>query len=225
MRKDWKNNTAVITAVTDNYDHMGDHQYTPGVDYYFFTDGTSFPLEKQWVVVQLPELKQLNHRRLSKLPKIHPHYFPFLRKYKYIIWIDGDMQITTYMFPEEILSHMDNGLVISPHFDGRNDAYGEARPNKYPGEPVEVQVDYYLEDGFPHAYGLYECGVMARDMTAPGMEAFEKEWLLQNMLFAPQDQLSMPYSLWKTGIDYDRLPKTFRDYGWVHINAHQSGKH
>ncbi len=225
MRTDWKNNTAIITAVTDDYDHMGGHSYTNGVDYFFFTDGTSAPVEPQWKIIQLPELKQLNHRRLSKLPKIHPHFFPFLRKYKYVIWIDGDMQITSYMFPEEILSYMNNGLVISPHFDGRNDAYGEARPNKYPGEPVKIQVDYYLEDGFPHEYGLYECGVMARDMTIPGMEKFEKEWLLQNMLFAPQDQLSMPYSLWKTGILYDRLPTTFRDCEWVHINAHKSGKH
>lgn len=225
MREDWKNNTAIVTAVTDNYDHIGDHTYQDDVDYFFFSDGTSKPVEDRWEFVPLPRLGNLNHRRLSKLPKINPHFFPFLREYKYVIWVDGDMQIKHDNFVGEILSYMDNGLVLSPHFDGRDGAIGEARPNKYPGEPVQVQVDYYIEDGFPDESGLYEAGVMARDMTAPGMVEFEQTWLMQTLLFAPQDQLSLPYSLWKTGLPFDRLPKTFRDFRWTHINAHKSGKH
>ena len=222
---EWKGNTAVITAVTNDYDHIGPHSYTDGVDYIFFSDGSTRPPDSHWQHLMLPKLSHLNNRRLSKLPKIYPHYFDILIKYRYIIWIDGDMQIKKSEFVPEILSFLKEGLVLSPHFDDRHCAYGEARPNKYPGEPVQVQVDYYRNEGFPEDFGLFEAGVNARDMHKTNLLDFEQTWLFQNLLFAPQDQLSLPYSLWKTNISYDKLPSSFRDFEWLGINAHKSGKH
>jgi hypothetical protein len=36
---------------------------------------------------------------------------------------------------------------------------------KYANEPLDEQCDFYRSEGFPEQYGLYECGVSARDLT------------------------------------------------------------
>lgn len=216
--------TAIVTAVAGDYDHPIMSDALDGrsdIDRFYFTDGKSN--RSGWHNVPLPEDTGLDDRRLAKIPKIHPHLYDFLREYKFVIWIDGDMGIINPSFPEEILSYLHEGLLLSPHFDGRHCAYGEAtiRPLKYENEPLDEQVAFYRQEGFPEQYGLYEGGVQARRMNYPGLRAFEELWLEQNLEYSYQDQVSLPYCLWKTGFVPDVLPETFRNYNWVHINAHK----
>ena len=220
---DWRGNTAVYTAVITDYEHLGGHIYQDGVDYLFFTDGASYPIESMWQVHELKDFKHMNPRRLSKFPKHVPHMFPELLKYKYVIWIDGDMQIANPNFIGEILSFLDNGMVISPHFDNRICAYGEAsiRPLKYVNEPMDPQVDFYKSRGFPSDYGLYETGVIARDMTNPQAKELGMRWYIHNMVLSYQDQVSLPFVMWEMDYTPSVLPKSFRDFNWVHINAHK----
>jgi hypothetical protein len=220
-------NIAIITAVTGDYDHIGSHFYgeNNNIDYIYFTDGKSRPRDKVWQVRNLPDLP-LDPRRLAKFPKLHPHYFPELRDYDYVIWIDGSMQIRSFVFVDEILSFLKNGLVLSPHFDGRDCGYGEAtiRPLKYRKQPLDEQTDFYYYRNFPEHFGLYEAGVQARDMKVSAVCDLGEVWLGQNLMWSYQDQVSLGYSLWKTGFVPDVLPKSFRKYNWVHINAHKSEK-
>ncbi|HJS83554.1 MAG TPA: glycosyltransferase domain-containing protein [Nitrososphaera sp.] len=224
MVDDWKGNTAVYTAVITDFEHIGKQIFEDGVDYIYFTDGSSRPLEDRWHIEQIPYFSHLNPRRTSKLPKHVPHFFDVLAKYKYTVWIDGDMQVIHPEFVSEIMSFLDNGLVLSPHFDNRDCAYGEAmiRPPKYQSEPMDQQVEFYQKDGFPEHEGLFETGVIARDMTNPAVKDLGQFWYIHNMVFSYQDQVSLPYCLWKTGYKPDILPKSFRDFYWVHINAHKS---
>jgi hypothetical protein len=218
------NEIALVTAVAGNYDHVGHHVYNDKVDYFFYKDHLAqLPIDAFWNIRELPD-SSLDPRRKSKIPKIHPHYFAELRKYNYLIWIDGSMQIISESFVDEILSYLNNGIVLSPHFDGRNCGYGEAtiRPPKYANEPLDEQVAYYYYSGFPEGYGLYEAGVQARDMTISKIADLGELWLAQNLIWSYQDQVSLGYSLWKTGVVPDVLPKSFRDFGWVHLNAHKS---
>lgn len=223
---DWCNKTAVCTSVFGGHDHHGHQIMIDGVDYYYITDGVSDPPEQyNWKVIHsVLEDFPYDNRRKSKLAKITPHYFEFLAEYRYVIWIDGDMQMINSTFVPEILSYLQNGLVISPHFDGRDCAYGEAtiRPPKYQREPMDEQVEFYRSEGFPEHMGLYECGVMARDMTNPQVRELSDIWMDQNLTWSYQDQVSLPYCLWKTGFKPDILPKTFRDFNWVVINAHKT---
>lgn len=222
---DWKGKTAVFTAAITDFEHQGIHEFIDGVDYHFFKDDEADPpLQDEWQVHMLNEFSHLNPRRLSKLPKHYPEFFDVLCGYQYLIWIDGDMQVISQDFVPEILSYMDDkGLVLSPHFDGRTDAYGEAtiRSPKYVSEPLDAQVEFYRADGFPGFNGLYETGVMARDLTHPKTRELGMMWYIQNMVFSYQDQVSLPYCLWKLNYDPSVLPKSFRDFGWVHINAHK----
>jgi hypothetical protein len=216
---------AVVTAVAGDYDYIGSHShYQSDVDYIFFTDGKSLPKDPQWEIHSLPEISVLDPRRLAKFPKLNPHYFKALRFYDYVIWIDGSMQIIHDHFIDEIMNHMDDGLVLSPHFDGRDCGYGEAtiRPQKYVNEPLDAQCDFYRKEGFPEHFGLWEAGLHARCMRNPLVKTFGEIWLDENLAWSYQDQVSLGYSLWKSGLVPEVLPKSFRDYSWVHLNAHKS---
>jgi hypothetical protein len=220
---DWKGRTVVYTAVAGDYEHLGTHVFEDGVDYVYFSD-CSRPIQSRWQVEDLSAFKHLHPRRAAKIPKVAPHEFAILEKYRYAIWIDGDMQIQSESFVEELLSYMRNGMVLTPHFDGRHCAYGEAtiRPAKYASEPLDAQVAFYEQEGFPLEQGLYEGGVIGRDMRNAKVRELGFRWLAQNMIFSYQDQVSLPYCLWKMRFSPGVLPKSFRDFGWVHINAHKS---
>jgi hypothetical protein len=57
-------------------------------------------------------------------------------------------------------------------------------------------------------------------MTNKDVQKLGELWHQQNLTWSYQDQVSFPYCLWKTGFTPDVLPQTFRNYNWVHINAH-----
>ena len=216
------NKIAVVTAVTNNYDYtVGHYGYHPQADYLFYTDGTAEPSDDRWQTRLIPPITD-NLWKLAKLPKIFPHSIPELTQYDYLIWIDGSMQIKTEMFVPEILSYLNRGLLLSPHFDGRDCGYGEAmiRPPKYADEPFDAQCEFYRQEGFPEHYGLWEAGVQARKMGTPGLAEFEKVWMQQILDWSVQDQVSLGYSLWKTGFVPDVLPRSWREYRWIHLNAH-----
>jgi hypothetical protein len=224
MVEDWFGNTVIVTAVTGDYDYDYDaHQKKiQGVDYVYFTD-KNISARPPWLPILLGD-EHLDNRRRSKRPKLNPHSIPLLTDYKYLIWIDGSMSVVNKNFVSEIMSYMNNGFVVSPHFDNRHCAYGEAtiRPPKYAKEPLDEQVAFYLSEGFPTEYGLYECGVSARDMSNPKVKEIGELWHQQNLNWSYQDQVSFPYCLWKTQFEPDVLPKSWRDMGWLYISAHKN---
>lgn len=237
MVEDWFGNTVICTAVTGGYDMPTVQMVSPGVDYIYFTDGQSlFPIGSPWKVEYLPEQDaHLDNRRRSKRPKLDPHSIPILNDYKYFIWIDGEISVHNPFFVPEILSYMKNGFVVSPHSDscneegfftplpiGRHCAYGEAtiRPPKYANEPLDEQVEFYQSQGFPHNYGLYSCGVSARDMTNKKVKEIGSLWHEQNLTWSYQDQVSFPYCLWKVGFEPDVLPKSLYHMNWLWLNLH-----
>lgn len=223
MINDWYGNTVICTAVCGAYEHSISPAIVEGVDYIYFTDGKSnFPILKPWKEIILSD-EHLDNRRRSKRPKLNPHSVPELTKYKYMVWIDGSMTITNPRFVSEIMQYMVNGYVASPHFDNRHCAYGEAtiRPQKYANEPLDEQIEFYRSEGFPEQYGLYECGLSARDMTNLKVKELGELWHAQNLNWSYQDQVSFPYCLWKKNFQPDVLPKSFREYNWVIVNAHK----
>ena len=212
---------AVITANIGDYDVLEQpHQLSSTVDYLYFTDGDEAP--RGWERCDMPPLPNFHPRRAAKLPKIWPHFFPHLQEYDAVVWIDAGMTIQDAQMPSAVLSHMNNGLVVSPHFDSRDCAYGESeiRPGQYATEPLDEQVEFYRGLGFPEHHGLYETGVLAWSMDTYLGEIGQR-WFLQNVLFSYQDQVSLPFVLWEAGFKPDVLPRSFPYMGnWVTVNAH-----
>lgn len=230
MVDDWFGNTVICTAVTGGYDYAFRQPPLLGVDYIFFTDGNSpNEIPSPWKIEFLPECdSHLDNRRRAKRPKLNPHSIPILNNYKYMIWIDGEMQIINPNFVDEMMQFMNNGFVASLHPDaavenGRYCAYGEAtiRPPKYASEPLDAQCDFYRSEGFPENYGLYACGLSARDMTNEKVKQIGELWHEQNLTWSYQDQVSFPYCLWKYNFKPDILPKTLYHMGWLSLNLHK----
>jgi hypothetical protein len=218
---------AVVTAVTAKYDApRRDTHFDQGVDYLFYADDASARLVRSpWQRRYLPTDEDEHPRRLAKRPKLNPHRYVELLDYRYVVWVDGGIHIRSPDFVREIIAHIGkSGIVLSPHHDGRTDAYSEAtiRPPKYADEPLDEQVAAYRRAGYPGDNGLYECGVMARDMTNPRVKELGQFWEGEVERFSYQDQVSLPYCLWALDFTPDVLPQTFRKMGWVAVNGHRS---
>lgn len=220
------NDIAIITCVTGNHDYQFKQPYIDrNVDYIYFTDGLSEPISKNWRVELLPDMGDLDNRRKAKLPKLSPHSLELLNKYNYVLWIDGSMQIKSKSFVSDMMNFLGDGsILLSPHFDGRDCGYSEAsiRIEKYKNEPLDEQVEFYRSEGFPPHFGLYECGVMLRNMSKPLVKEFGEIWYQQNIDYSYNDQVSCGYSLWKSGLTPTVLPKSWREFNWINISSHRS---
>jgi hypothetical protein len=221
---------AVVTAVTGRYDHpRRDTHFDPDVDYLYFSDDWSAKVAREpWQRVRLEmNGRDLHPRRLAKGPKLNPHRFDELDAYRYVVWVDGGIHIRSADFVREIVAMIGtSGIILSPHHDGRTDAYGEAeiRPPKYADEPLDEQVAAYHRAGYPGNDGLYECGVMARDMEHGNIRELGRYWEGEVERFSYQDQVSLPFVLWSLGLEPDVMPKSFRHMGWVAVNGHRSDR-
>ena len=69
---------------------------------------------------------------------------------------------------------------------------------KYDPLPLEAQIAHYLGFGMPDNYALWATGAIAR-AHSDEMTALGDLWLLENVRWSFQDQLSLPYLLWKYG--------------------------
>ena len=64
----------------------------------------------------------------------------------------------------------------------------------------------YNKEGFPKDYGMYECTIIASDLqNTTSAEVFDQWWkaFLQSKSY--RDQLSLPYVMWKSGMDYNDI--------------------
>lgn len=67
------------------------------------------------------------------------------------------------------------------------------------------QINNYRKDGFPKNFGLYAPGIMLRK-NSPEIINFMKLWYNEVDKYTYRDQISFPYVLWKTPINFDSLP-------------------
>jgi len=85
-----------------------------------------------------------------------------------------------------------------------NDPYLKQR---YEGYNMSEQVKDYLDDGFNDQIGLMECGLFIR-RNKPNVNNAFNEWFIEQVKWSIQDQLSLPYILWKHQINF----KLIEDY-------------
>jgi len=215
---------AIITGVAGGYDLPVEQPELDGVDFIFFTDGNIIPEKGTgWTYVHgIDAPSKLDSRRKAKFPKCNPQRYDLLRTYDAVIWIDGTLTVLKEEFPQELLSHMKNGVVLSPHFENR-DNYSEATIDthpKYHNEPLANQAAHYRQEGMPSGTQLYECTILAWDPNHAEAQKISEMWLQENLTWSYQDQVSLPYVIWKTGIEPGLLPQSWRKYEWVNMGLH-----
>jgi hypothetical protein len=123
------------------------------------------------------------------------------------LWVDASIEITSAHLRGFVEQHLERSpLVVWTHPEGRMDIRQEGPVcwdwPKYADQPMREQIDAYVADGYPERWGLFACGVLAWRFT-PEARALGEAWLKEQYAWTIQDQISLPYLLWREGMTFD----------------------
>ena len=211
---------AVITANYGNYDtikevNIMNKEY---FDWFLFTDiDIDIDIQnKTYIVIHYPLNFEYAHnndfnRLNAKYIKCQALNIDILKKYEYIIWTDSSLQIKNNNLVRDILNILDNNndkhknknknksdLYFYHHYRRNNimDEYKISKPlSKYHNHKMEEQIKKYRYESFLDNY-LYECGIFIIKNNEKNIKIMN-DWWEENITYSYQDQLSLPYVLWK----------------------------
>jgi Protein of unknown function (DUF616) len=162
-----------------------------------------------WRVVVEPR-PQLHPRLACKIAKSRPDLFADADVY---IWTDANVRVADPGFIAWCLDGLgDADMAVSRHPDCATisaDMELSLTQPRYSSLPMRQQVASYAAEGFPESYGSWWTGMMIRRRRAVTPE-FGDAWLREQARWTNQDQISLPYVLWKAGIVPADLPP-----GWL----------
>lgn len=158
------------------------------------------------------------HPRLAaKRPKMLPWLFTDCDA---AVWLDASFELTGDLsgLARRLLGVED--FVVWGHPEGRLDFVDEAAVcwdwPKYAGFDVRGQVSAYLGEGMPRGWGLFAAGTLGWRFTPEAM-ALGEEWYGEQLRWSPQDQVSLPYVLWKRGKRFALWPGDEYGNEWVRL--------
>jgi TOD1/MUCI70, glycosyltransferase-like domain len=182
---------------------------TGGFKFFCFTDDPDLRSDT-WTVILQPGHE--SPRLDAKWYKMNPDTLGLpLGNGDISIWIDASITVTDPAAMAEVCEAalLDKDIALFKHPD-RTDVYAEviasAPMPKYAGEPLLAQVVAYRADGLPDDHKLWAGGVIARVSCRQSCFSFGASWYFQCRRWSLQDQLSLPYVLWKLGIEPGVIP-------------------
>lgn len=215
--------TTVLTAVYNDYDELKvPLPQSCDTKWICVTDNSSWPSSYNgWEIVYEPR-PHLSPNRASKTPKMLPWLYT---ESSNSIWIDASFRITSPYFVEEALRYADP-IAQFPHL-WRDCAYTEAEVSismvhKYGDQPIEAQIQHLREEGHPEHWGLWACGVIARQHTQRVIK-MGSDWLAESYMYSYQDQISHPDVCRRNGIRPANFPGSYFGGPWVMYEG--SGRH
>jgi hypothetical protein len=203
---------AVYTAIYGGYDRLWGREPIPDVDFYCFTDDPSLDAPPPWQIVPSPA--RFDHPRMSaKWFKMHPHLA--LPDHRHTIWVDGSIKVRADSFATDMVGFLgDSGIGLLRHPD-RKDIFEEAEASmtmtRYQGQPIREQIEHYRAEGYTPENGLYFCGVIVRDNEDDAVRRLNEAWMAENVRWTYQDQISLPFLLWRLGVTPAVIPLAQRD--------------
>lgn len=194
--------TVIITSITNNIDSIK-NSGIPNIEIY--TDSSLFPR------------KDLHPRLQSKYFKMCGHsLFP---DKKYIIWVDGSVQITqeiVYWLIEfmgntdcAFIQHHARNRVIDEltHVEDEMKNGNKYLLDRYQHEPMRSQVESYIKEDFVDDKLLF--GAIFIRKNDPKVNVAFDNWFIENVKWSIQDQLSLPYIIWKYQLSVSIIPASF----------------
>ena len=189
---------ALITACYGAYDPVrslpADHGFDEAI---LVTDDPEVQADGWRVHVEPSEL----HPRLAaKRAKMMPWLYTDCDA---AVWLDASFEVTSLGFSKWAREHLaSNDFVAWAHPEGRIDFADEAAVcwdwGKYRDYDMRGQVKSYLREGMPRNWGLFACGTLGWVFT-PEAKRLGSLWLAENEKWSIQDQVSLPFLLWKLG--------------------------
>ena len=179
------------------------------------------------------ERRSGEHPRLTaKRPKMLRMALP-IGDWRYAIWIDGNIRIrTSWFWDQAVEATGDKPLGVFAH-PRRDDIVAEAHashieaPEKYADLPLVEQAMHYRDVGVPSPSGLYCGGVVCWNLAHRDTRQIGARWYTECEEWTYQDQLSLPYVLWKMGVEPAVFPFPILEPGlpyignrWVQLLSH-----
>lgn len=196
---------ALITAIFGDYDTLKVvPDQTINIDKFCFTNSKILPEEEfnGWKLIY-PDYPRpdLHNRMKAKYFRMLSHTIKELKQYEIIVWVDASLQVIDPDFIRHITIFLDDYKIKFYNHHVRDCIYEEAIISstyfkKYAAEPIEQQIKSYKEEGYPQKNGLIETGCFARIINNDTNKLME-DWWLENIKYSYQDQISLPYVLWK----------------------------
>ena len=164
--------------------------------------------------------------RQNRYYKILPH--KHLNEYDISVCIDADVLINQnidgivkeYLKEHNmsVLDHSICGMTTTGNLNRRSCIYDEARfiewlgdnhPRKHYKDDMNVinrQIEKYKSEGYPPNNGLARTTVMFRKHNELDVIKTMEKWWSEYQYNSRRDQLSFPYSAWKTNFKYKMIP-------------------
>lgn len=200
-------NKVLYTCITNDYDRLREVD-APGWVKLCFTDNPELT-SKTWDVVQIENPHPLVHREI----KICPHrYFDF----KSALWIDGRTQVNC-----DLDNFVDGktGVWLMEHPE-RDCIYQEAivcaDQGKDDRERIRMQMDKYINEGYPEHNGLCATGILYRNGNNQKTRDCMEAWYQEVLYHSVRDQLSFNYIAWKYKLDYEMFLYSDGFTFWTH---------
>jgi hypothetical protein len=187
---------ALVTAIYNDYDALQPLPDSHGFDRAIcVTDDPGLEAEG-WEIVYEP----------SEEPAILAAKRPKMRPFDYVtediaVWLDGSFLVKDRGWRDfcvDTVAGVD--LVAWPHPEPRSCLYEEAEYcqdwPRYAPYDIRSQTADYRAQGMPAGFGLWACGglVWANTSNARSLGA---AWLWHVTKYSIQDQISLPFVLWK----------------------------
>ena len=193
----------LYTAVFGDYDRLCNVQSTQDVEYVAFIDEPQ-PIAG-WTFLT-PPATEPNGRRENRKYKIRSHQW--FSSADWTIYLDANLRLK--VTPQEIIdtclaTGSDAPLFLFRH-NARDCVYDEAeiccRLKFDDTAVIRSQVDRYRAKGYPVHNGLYWGGFLIR---RAGCEAFNEAWWREVKRGSCRDQISLPYAMAKSGVNFHVL--------------------
>lgn len=202
-----KDRIAVYMVVFGEYDQLTEPYCSPdNIDYWIITDQNYDLSHSKWKKYDISgfekELEGLNNIEKNRYFKMHP--MTVFDKYRYSLYVDGNVQIITDV--TEYVYHIGKtGISVHMH-RCRDCVYEEAeavvQAKKATRAIIDKHIQHLRECGFPQHYGLLECNVIMREHTLLCKKIMD-EWWFEFLTNSRRDQLSLPYVLYKNNVAVD----------------------
>ena len=222
LNNDKSNRLVVYTALFGDYDELidplGDFQ---GCDFVCFTDQRY--LKSDIWDVRLVEKCDMPSNMMNRRYKILPHlYFP---DYSVSLYVDANIAILEN--PKELSDKYlgDFDFVVPKHF-ARDCVYDEAKEcivlmKDKPG-CIKKQMQRYAEIGFPFGFGLSENNILLRNHSRDKVIKLMNSWWQELQKETKRDQLSLPYVIWMSGLEYKFMEESARQgKGYLDYRLHK----
>lgn len=190
---------ALLSAIYGDYDDVKPLPDWHGFDEAIMITDNPDLVAPGWMV-RVEPAGRMSPRLASKLPKMQP--FDYVDA-DVVVWLDASFTIDAPGFRDFCVKAVDgNDLATWAHPDRaeRDCLYLEALEcywwAKYRDEPLEAQVTAYRAEGMPEGFGLWACGTVVWRNTDQARD-FGRRWLIECVRWSIQDQVSLPYLLWK----------------------------